>query len=99
MKEGGSTHIKYKPVRLDHSGRDPLIWLLSKSLRAVGELSALIFFKLIVSSPLELKRIVTTHKDCRLARWDHSGRDPMIWLLFKYLRAIDEQSPLLVASK
>ena len=45
----------------------------------------------------EWKRTETTHMNCRFARVDHSGRVPLMLLLFKSLQGIDEQSAMLVA--
>ena len=45
----------------------------------------------------EWKRTEITHICCRFIRLDHSGRVPLMLLLFKYLQGIDEQSALLVA--
>ena len=45
----------------------------------------------------EWKRTEITHISCRFVRVDHSGRVPLIWLSFKYLQGIDEQSAMIVA--
>ena len=48
-------------------------------------MSRMVFF-----SPFEWKRTESTHMYFRLVRLGHSGRDPLIWLLDKYLQGIDE---------
>ena len=87
----------YKNIRLimpGHSGRDPVIWFVSKSLQIGSESMTAIECNLRITSKLSIncgrEEVKQTHMTERFFSWDQFGKVPLIRLLNKYLRSIDE---------
>ena len=84
-----TTHICSRLVRLNHFGRIPLILLFSKYLESISQAQCCgsHIHKIKWSSSSSDGKRTNAYMIFRLARYDHSGRDPLIWLLYNSLQA------------